>query len=126
MNNIGLLILRVGIGAMMLFGHGWGKLVNFSNISATFPDPLGVGSQVSLALAIFAEVVCALALMLGIFTRFAVIPLLITMIVAAFIVHSADPWGKKEFALLYALPFLTLIFTGPGSFSIDSKFRKVN
>jgi len=108
----------------MLFAHGWGKLKGFSAISGKFPDPLGIGSAPSLAMAVFAEVFCAIALILGLFTRAAAIPLLITMIVAAFIVHGANPFQKKEFALLYAIPFLVLILTGAGKFSIDSKIVK--
>ncbi len=122
--DIGLLILRLGFGGFMLFSHGWSKLVNFSEIAPNFPDPIGLGGQVSLALAVFAEVFCAAALMLGIFTRFVSIPLIITMLVAAFIVHSADPIGKKEFALLYNFVFMALFFTGAGDFSVDKFLKK--
>lgn len=120
--DIGLLVLRVGFGMMMLFGHGWSKLINFGQIAPTFPDPIGLGGSVSLALTVFAEVFCAIAIIAGLFTRYAAIPLVICMVVAAVVVHSGDPWGKKEFALLYAIPFLTLFFTGPGNLAID-KFR---
>ncbi len=122
--DIGLLVLRVFVGGMMLFGHGWGKLQNFTIIQERFPDPLGVGPAVSLALAIFAEVFCAAALMAGAFTRLVAVPLVITLMVAVFIVHRDDPWDKKELALLYLIPFLTFIFTGPGKFSVDGLFRR--
>jgi putative oxidoreductase len=46
------------------------------------------------------------------------------MLVAAFVVHGDDPWSKKELALLYAIPFLTLGLTGPGRFSIDAWWQK--
>ena len=123
-NDIGLLILRVGIGAFMLAAHGWGKLANFGELAGTFPDPIGLGSTISLLLAIFAEVLCALLIIIGLGTRFAAVPLLITMLVAAFVVHADDPWGKKEFALLYAIPFLTLIFSGGGRFALDAVIRR--
>ncbi|MDF1823287.1 MAG: DoxX family protein [Verrucomicrobiales bacterium] len=124
LSSLGLLILRVLLGGFMLFGHGWGKLATFSEKSAQFPDPLGVGSTPSLALAVFAEVFCAAALILGFFTRAAVIPLLTTMVVAAFIIHGDDPFQRKEFALLYAIPFLALMLTGAGAFSIDAKLKR--
>lgn len=108
---------------MMVAAHGWGKLTNFSEKSSQFADPLGVGSETSLALAIFAEVFCAVAVAIGLFTRVAAIPLVITMFVAAFAIHIDDPFQKKEFALLYAIPFLALMFTGAGRFSIDGRFR---
>lgn len=123
MNNFGLLILRVVPATFMLFAHGWGKLVGFSTISTQFPDPIGLGSSIALALAIGAEVGCAVLLILGIATRLASIPLLITMLVAAFIVHANDPWMKQEFPLLYAVIFLTLIFTGGGTYSLGARFK---
>lgn len=118
--SVGLLVLRLGAGGFMLFGHGWGKLADFGDKAVHFPDPLGIGSSTaSLALAVSAEVFCALAVMIGLATRVAAVPLIVTMLVAAFVIHADDPWAKKEFALLYAIPFLTLVLTGPGRFSAD-------
>lgn len=119
LSALGLLVLRVGTGAMMAYGHGYSKLMGYSQMADKFPDPIGLGSNVSLIMAIFAELVCSLLLIVGAFTRLAAIPLLITMLVAAFIIHGADPWAKKEFALLYAVPFLTLMLTGAGPWSVD-------
>jgi len=124
-HDLGLLILRVGMGGLMLT-HGWGKLVGFSQMMNRFPDPLGVGSPVSLALAVFAEVFCAFALTIGLGTKLVAFPLVVTMFVAGFIVHGNDPWSKTEFTLLYLIPFLSLMMTGAGRFSVDSvlvKFR---
>lgn len=120
--DLGLLILRVSIGSMMLFGHGLPKLLAFSEKAATFSDPLGVGSTASLVLAIVGEVVASALLIVGLGTRLAAVPLLITMLVAALLVHGDDPWARKEFALLYAVPALALIFTGPGRFALDARF----
>lgn len=119
LTSSGLLVLRLGVGAMMLLLHGWGKLAMYGDLAGRFPDPLGLGSQASLALAVLAEVGCALLVVIGLGTRLAAIPLLITMIVAAFIVHGDDPWSKKELALLYAAPMVTLILAGPGRWSLD-------
>lgn len=124
LSSLGLLILRLGVGGFMLWFHGMPKLLNFSEKAATFPDPLGVGNSLSLGLAVFAEFFCSILLIWGILTRLAAIPLFATMITAAFIIHGEDPWNKKEFALLYAIPFLTLVFTGGGMFSIDHLFFK--
>lgn len=119
LRNWGLLILRVGVAALMLFGHGFDKLVNFSDKAANFPDPIGVGAALSLALAVFAEFFCSVAIGFGFATRLATIPLIITMITAAFVIHADDPWGRKELAILYMIPYLALLFTGAGKFSID-------
>ncbi len=117
--DVGLLVLRVAVGAMMLFGHGIGKAAKLGADPIRFPDPLGVGAAMSLYLATFSELICAALLIIGLATRLAAVPFLITMLVAAFIFHGDDPWGKKEFALLYAVPALVLALTGPGRWSVD-------
>lgn len=53
-----LLAARIIFGGLLM-SHGIAKWQNFDALSAAFPDPLGVGSGVSLALAIFGEVVCS-------------------------------------------------------------------
>lgn len=120
MNNLGLLLLRLTAGGFMLT-HGWPKLANFSSRASQFPDPLGVGSELSLALAVFAEFFCALLLVLGLFTRAALTQLIATMAVAGFIVHAADPFQRKELAFVYLGMFLCLFLTGPGDFSLGRR-----
>lgn len=122
--DIGLLVLRLTSGGIMLFAHGWGKLTGFSTIVTKFPDPIGLGSSVALALTVFSEVFCAAAIMLGILTRFAAFPLFITMIVAGFVIHANDPFVNKEKAILFAAMYLTLVLTDGGGLSLDRFFRK--
>ena len=121
--SIGLLILRLISGGMMLT-HGYQKLVKLSELKADFPDPLGVGHDISLYLTLFAEVVCAALLIFGLFTRLALLPLVVTMVVAFFIIHAKDPLGDKELALFYLMSYTVLIFSGPGKFSADKIILK--
>ncbi|MCB9365175.1 MAG: DoxX family protein [Flavobacteriales bacterium] len=122
--NIALLVLRVIIGIFMLT-HGWGKMETlFSGEPIQFADPLGLGATVSLVLTVFAEVFCSILLILGLGTRFAAIPLLITMLVAAFIIHANDGFGKQEFALLYGVIYLTILLIGAGRYSLDYSISK--
>lgn len=118
--SIGLLWLRVSAGLMMAMSHGWPKLIKFSADADKFPDPLGVGSSVSMAMAIFGEFVCGITVALGLATRWTAVPVAITMAVAAGIVHAEDGWSRQEFPLLYFAVFITFIFTGGGKFSIDA------
>lgn len=115
-----LLVLRLAFGGVMVYGHGWGKLMGFSERSASFPDPLGVGSAASLSMAVFAEVFCAIAIVLGLFTRLAAGPLIVTMLVAVFIVHADDPFGRKELGLVYLAAYLVLLARGAGAWSVDA------
>lgn len=118
--DVGLLVLRLFFGISMALAHGLPKLQRFSELQTSFPDPLGMGSLLSLSLAIFAELACALAVALGFLFRLSLLPLIITMVVAAFIVHGHDPFNKQELALAYLSVYVALIFAGPGRFSVDS------
>ncbi len=123
LNSIGLLVLRISFGGLMLV-HGIPKLQAFSELKDKFPDPLGMGSQLSLISAIGSEVGCAILLILGLGTRLVAIPLAFTMAVAAFVVHAEDPWNKKELAIAFLCAYVALIFTGGGAFSLDRFFGK--
>lgn len=118
--SIGILAARIGFGGMMLT-HGWPKLERvISSGKLQFGDPIGLGPEISLILTIFAEFVCSILIILGLKTKLAAIPPAFTMLVAAFIVHADDPFGKKEFALLYFFGFFILIFVGSGQYSMDN------
>lgn len=116
--DLGILVLRLVGGATMLLAHGWPKLAGFQERMNVFPDPLGIGSSLSLGLAIFAEVGCAILLILGVLTRLASIPLFITMAVAFFIVHADDPFGRKELAFVFLGIYASTFFLGGGQFSL--------
>lgn len=125
LTSLGLLLLRVGFGGYMMT-HGWGKFRMLLNGEFDkFPDPLGIGHTASLFGAAGAEFVCAILVVIGLLTRFAAVPLVFTMGVAAFVVHRADPWmmgggAAKEPAIMYLVAFLTLVFTGPGRYALDT------
>ncbi|MEL6918259.1 MAG: DoxX family protein [Bacteroidota bacterium] len=118
--DIGLALLRIVPSAMML-AHGIPKLQKLLNGDFEFPDPLGIGAAPSLFLTVIGEFVCPLLVIIGFKTKWAAVPIVITMLVAAFVVHSADPFGKKELAVLYAVAFIGVILLGPGKYSMDRK-----
>ncbi|MDO9510266.1 MAG: DoxX family protein [Bacteroidales bacterium] len=125
-NEIVINILRIATGMVMLSSHGWPKYMNYTVLFIAFPDPLGIGSTLSLMLTIFAEVFCSLLLIFGLFTRLAIIPLIITMIVAISLIHSGDAFQQKELAFVYLFIYVMLLFTGPGKFSLDRYFSNKN
>ena len=119
LEDIGLLVLRLGAGGMILT-HGYPKLMRFfGDEPIKFMDFLGLGPVVSLSLAVFAEFICAILVIIGLKARLATIPLMVTMLTAAFIAHGADPFGRKELPLLYFIVFLCILIFGAGKFSID-------
>ena len=124
--SIIILVIRVLIASLMI-SHGLSKLnMLLAEGDIQFPDPLGVGKTASLTLAVFAEVICSFFIFLGLATRLATLPLIITMLIAVFVIHSADPIDVKELGILYLLFYVLLLVTGSGKFSIDYLISKKN
>lgn len=112
-----LLAARIIFG-LLLASHGLQKLLNFSTMATQFPDPIGTGSKVALALAIFGELGCSIAFIAGFLTRLAVIPMIFTMAVAFFTVHGGSI-AAGELAFAYLMVYLLMLFAGPGHYSVD-------
>lgn len=123
--NSGLLILRVTVGFLMLT-HGFPKLVRLLSGNLNFSDPIGLGPEASLVLTVFSEAVCSVLILLGLWTRLAAVPLIITMAVILFIVHGDRPVTEHINVILYSLGYLTLLIAGSGKYSIDYLIQKKN
>lgn len=135
--SAGFLALRVMTGLMMLCGHGWPKLMEFSQRKDLFyvPDffPLKyLSPPVSLGAAVTAEVGASILIILGLATRPAAFLLGCTMVVAVFDFHQAAPWfvkpptimEAKELGLMYLIPMIVIILSGGGLFSADAALYK--
>ena len=124
--SILILCLRVFFGIIFLT-HGFEKLMNFNQLSYTFPSAFGFGSYMTLMLSIFVEFCCSMFLIAGLLIRITIIPMIIAMAVAFFDVHDAM-FPEGELSLIYLIIFIILYFTGPGCYSvdylIDRKFQK--
>ena len=112
-----ILLLRVCIGMMMIFPHGWAKMINFSTMAKVFPSILG-SSMLTLIVAIFCEVVCQIMIILGIKVRWFSIPPMIMMAVAAVLVHAGDSWHTREKAILYAVCYAALAISKGGKLAV--------
>jgi len=116
--DIAALLLRLILGGLFI-RYGFNKFIGYDQILPMFQDVIGIGSKLSFNLVIFAELICGALVALGLLTRLAVIPILITMAVAFFVAHAKDPFDAK------ALPFVFLLLTsvvfvlGSGKYSID-------
>lgn len=112
-----ILAVRVFFG-ILFFIHGVDKMMNFSILSDTYPSVFGLGSYMTLMLAIFTEFCCSLFLIFGLMIRVILIPMIISMAVAFFDVHDAII-SEGELSLIYLIMFLILYITGPGRYSVD-------
>ncbi len=115
------MILRVFVAFFMIYGHGFGKVMNVLSGNFQFLDPIGLGPEVSLVLAAFAEGICAFFVLIGFWTRLSSLIVTINMAVAVFLVHVAggDSFGDMETAVLYLVLFGVIFLLGPGKFSVD-------
>ncbi|HVZ96065.1 MAG TPA: DoxX family protein [Chitinophagaceae bacterium] len=121
--NFAMLVLRLALGILMLH-HGYDKLIHFTSYKTHFLNFLGLGSTLSLALDIFAEFFCSMFVILGLFTRLAVIPIAIAMCVALFKAHGGDLFGAGERAAIYLACCIVLLFVGAGRMSVDGVIGK--
>lgn len=123
--DTGLLIFRLAFGLVLLYGHGFEKLaVIFSGQEIQFMDPIGIGASTSYYMAAFAEGICAILLILGLFSRAATFILSINFIVI-FIFHAfmiGDGFAVLELRFFYLFAFIALTLTGPGKWSLDYLF----
>jgi putative oxidoreductase len=118
-SDLGLLVLRVVAGASLM-SHGWAKVKDIDPFvkgleQMQFPVP-----SVMAWLAAGSEFFGGILVAAGLLTRPAAIFAAATMGVAAFHVHAADPFEKKELAVLYLGAFVTVILTGPGRIALDA------
>jgi len=119
--DLGLLLLRLWFGGVLAINHGLPKLGHMAGFAAGVAE-MGLPAPTLMAYAaVAAELVGGLMLAAGLGTRLAAVPVTLTMLVAAFVRHAADPFMKKEFALAYGVVALVLLITGPGRYSVDAR-----
>jgi putative oxidoreductase len=124
LSNYGYTLFRVGIPALMLL-HGTHKLEKLmAGGEIKFMDFLGMGTELSLVLAVIGELVAPILLIVGFKTRLASIPAIITMFVAAFVAHAGEPLGEREHSLLYMIAFIAIAMIGSGEYSLDTWLQK--
>ncbi|MEQ9591100.1 MAG: DoxX family protein [Cyclobacteriaceae bacterium] len=122
--DAGLLILRIGAGLFMAFGHGLGKMPPSEGLIKSTGE-LGFPLPVFFAwMAGISEFAGGLLIAAGIFTRPAAFLWICTMSTAAFLRHADDPFGSKEKALLYLTIGLCLFLAGGGKYSLSKLLFK--
>lgn len=122
--SLGLLVGRVMFGLIMAFAHGMGKVPppamlvdGVTAMGLPLPGLMAWGAGL-------AEFAGGILIAVGLFTRPAAILWIITMLVAAFIAHGADPFQKKELALLYCSFAVVVLALGGGKFSLDNLLNR--
>ena len=122
--NAGLFFLRLTGCLLLLYVHGLPKVFHFSEELTRIEDPFGLGPWMSLLPAIFAEVICPIFILLGIFARPACLPVIGVLLVAMLFVHPGWSIAEGQFGWLLLIIFTTLAITGPGQWRIGASMRR--
>ncbi len=120
LTNVGLLFLR-GMVSILMITHGVPKLeMLLSGNAHLFPNPIGLGSTLSLILATGAEFFCSIIILTGFRSRLFALPLIFDMLVAAFVAHAGSSLVQKELPIMYLIAYITIALLGSGKFSLDN------
>lgn len=119
LKDTGKLMLRILFGLSLALNHGWPTLRGFVAGVQDFPDPLGLGPEITMLMAGSSEFVLALFVAAGFFTRISALIIVINFSVAFFIFHAGDPFADKELAYLYLSSMIAVFLSGPGNYSLD-------
>ena len=117
--DLATLLLRLIFGGMFVY-YGYMKAANYEAFASMFQDIIGIGAKLSFNLVIFAELVCGFFILIGLLTRFSVIPVFITMIIAFFVAHANDGFNDKAIAFVYMLLCIVIFILGSGRYSADA------
>lgn len=120
--DLGLFFLRVSGALFLLWVHGLPKLLNYSAQLLVIEDPFHLGANVTLMLAIFAEVLCPLLIIAGIFVRLACLPILSVLLIALLVVHPQWSLDEGQFGWLLLILFTSLFIAGPGRLALNVRF----
>jgi putative oxidoreductase len=117
--DVGLLFLRVSASLFLLWVHGLPKLLNYSAQLQVIEDPFHLGAHLTLMLAIFAEVLCPLLIIVGLLARLACLPVLCVLLVAMVVVHPQWSIEEGQFGWLLLILFTSIFIAGPGRLALN-------
>lgn len=119
-------------------GHNW-----FADIQQRFPFPFNqIPATLNWELSMWAELICAVAILLGLGTRISAFILIVVTLVATAAVHWPADWstlgelaqgyaisnkgfGNYKLPLIYLVAFMPLLLSGPGKLSFDALLARI-
>jgi len=116
--DVGLVLLRIWFGGSLALAHGLGKVAHLGKFTSMVSAKVPLASVLGPAAAL-SEFLGGLLVAVGLLTRPAAFFMFTTMMVAAFHIHAADPFGKKELAFAVGMAALAILVAGPGKLSVD-------
>ncbi|MBI1343365.1 MAG: DoxX family membrane protein [Terrimonas sp.] len=121
--QLSMLVLRISLGWMML-PHGYDRLLHFSGYQSGFMGQTGWVAYLLGVYIIFAEFFCSVFILLGLFTRYCSLALIIATLLTLFLVYKGQTGGRGETLALFFTGYLVLLLLGPGKLSLDKLLGK--
>jgi len=121
--DAGALFVRLILGGLMIYS-GQMKIYDYDKILPLFGDPIGLGTKLSFNLLIFSEFFCGILVVIGLFTRLAVLPIMFSMGVAFFVAMRQSPFPEKELPFVFLALSIPVFFMGSGNISVDRLLYK--
>ncbi|WP_308992424.1 DoxX family protein [Mariniflexile litorale] len=119
-----LLFFRIIVSLELIIVHGFKKIGIGVEVSEMVPNPLGLPEGINEFLAISANIGFPVFIILGVFTRLSVLPILAVTLTGYFILHAHDALLIKDVPFMYSVFFLFILIIGPGKYSIDAFIHK--
>ena len=123
--DAGILFIRIALAAVFIYA-GWFKVHNMAMVVSGF-GAAGIPASLAYFVA-YAELVCGLLMLIGLFARYAGILLAIIMLVAIVKVHGANGFSLVnsgyEYVLVLLLASLSIVTTGSGAYSVARMLKK--
>jgi len=120
--DAGLFFLRLAGSFMLMYVHGWPKVMNYAHELTVIEDPFGLGPHFSLWCALIAEEICPIFIVAGVATRLACLPIIGVLLVSMFIVHPAWTIAQGQFGWLLLIIFVAIALCGAGRWRIPLPF----
>jgi putative oxidoreductase len=124
---LALLVARLTVGVLFV-STGWGKVNNLAKVTAFFGELKIPAPAFNAVLASYTELICGALLTIGLASRLASLPLVVTMLVALTTAKKAeihglpDLFGEIEWTYLAIL--LVIAAVGPGGAALDALFGR--
>ena len=117
--NFSMLVFRVVLSLELMVVHGFKKIGIHVAEAEKVPNPLHLPEVINNAFAISANLIFPVLVILGLFTRIAILPILAVTLTGYFVLHWNDALLIKDTPFMYSLSYLLIMVLGPGRYSVD-------
>jgi putative oxidoreductase len=117
--DLSMLLFRMGISIELIVVHGFKKLGVGVTEAEQIPNPLNLPEVFNHGFAVASSLFFPIFVIVGLFTRLAIVPMLTVTLTGYFVLHWNDSLLVKDVPFMYSVVYLLVLALGPGRYSID-------